>query len=424
VLPIVLAILMVLTVLVPLMVFYTQRDSIWTAKQAANTHAFHVSEAGVEKAYKYISQSTATWNSLMAGQTQSGYNFDTSYADIDGGSYSLSVTSGPAIQEATIIAVGRDNLKREIRSLKVVYANTLAGNVAVYGQGGVAISGGVTVEWGAVMSPKSINANSLNYPQFWSASSITTFDTDPNPPNCDSPNCVQWHSYNPNIPSLPSIDFDFYRSSAQQNTTGGCPTGGSPAGSCYYVSTFDFTSNGNQWDTGSHGQTKGTVFIEGSMTAKNMYHIGNMIIMGNWNLDNGNFGAGSPTMVMPTNAWKQYGSPAASNAAWTHYKSWGDGLASFPGLNSSHSYTANVSDTKCALNGFMYVGNNMTDSGGGGNADVYGGLYVNGAVNIGAHSGVTVYFNSAATQDLATTNVILSRISWQDSTYGWPSGLH
>lgn len=417
VLPIAIAVLMILTIFVPLMVFYTQRDAAWTVKQAASTNAFHLAEAGVEKAYLMISQSTITWQALMDGTAQSGYSFDTSYGDVSGGTYSVSVTSGPDSQEVTVYSVGRDRQKREVRALKVVYANAVYGAMAIYAGTGAQIGGGVNVEWGGVMSPYTIDAASRNHPQFWSASKIISKDTDPNPPNCDSPNCVQWHSYYPNIPPPPSLRFNDYRSSAAANTTGGCPAGGTPSGSCYYAGSV------TNWKQ----TTNGTIFIEGDLTIKSpgMYHAGSLIVMGNVNLPNGVWGNGTATMTMPSNAWKQYGND------WSFYRSNFDAAAptTFPGLTGTYTTPSSCDPTACvstklAVNGMLYVGGNFNNGGGGGGtSDIYGAMYVLGSATQTAASGVNFYFNAAAASGLLTTNVSLVRVSWQDSTLGWPSSL-
>lgn len=328
VLPIALACLLILTIFVPLMVFFTQRDAIWSVKQAGNTRAFHLAESGAEKAFLYLVQSTTTWTNLMNGTAQTGYVFDTSYADVNGGTYTVSITSGPGTQQATVISVGRDNLRREVRSIKVIYGNSVYGAIAIYAGAGAQIGGGVNVEWGAIMSPYTINANSRDFPQFWTASQIITKDTDPSPPNCDAPNCVQWHSYYPSIPPAPSIDFTMYRASAAANTTGGCSANASvatPAGSCYYA------GNVTNWNE----TTTGTIFVEGDFTVKSpgMYHNGALVVMGNVYLPNGVWGKGTATMTMPADAWKQYGN------SWTHYHNTFDtgSPATFPGLTGTYT---------------------------------------------------------------------------------------
>ena len=418
VLPAVVGALMILVILVPVMVTFTQNEAKWSQKQASDTIAFHMAEAGTEKAYLYLTQSTSTWNNLMLGNAPTNYKFDRSFTDLTGGTYAISITSGPDSQTATVIAVGRDERNRATRAIKVVYANSLYGATAIYAGRGAQIGGGVNVEWGAVMSPYTIDADSRMHPQFWSASQITTKDTSPNPPNCDGPNCCQWHSYQTNLPPQPTIDFDFYRSSAALHT--GCPAGGTPANSCYYAGSVV------NWNPTLSGKT---IFVEGDLTIKSpgMDIDGNMVVMGNLNLPNGVWGRGSRTMSMPTDAWKQYCND------WAFYRATYDTAApaTFPGINtttysspSACSPIGGCQSSKIAVSGLLYVGGNFNNGGGGGgNSDIYGVLYAVGSATQTASSGVTFYFNAGAASQVQSTNVTLTRVSWQDVLTGWPSGL-
>lgn len=416
VLPAVVGALMVLVIFVPLMVTYTQNEAKWTQKQASDTVAFHMAEAGIEKAYLYMTQSTSTWGTLMLGNAPVNYSFDRSFSDLDGGTYSISITSGPGDETATVISVGRDARGLHTRAIKAVYSNSLFGATAIYAGRGVQLGGQVDVEWGAVMSPYTVDADSRLHPQFWSASQITTYDTTPNPPNCDSPDCCQWHSYQANLPPAPTIDFDFYRSSAMGNTTGGCP--GATTG-CYYNGSV---SNWNH-------NTSGTIFIEGTLGIKapGLYHRGNIIVMGNIELPNGNWGSGNLVMSMPPDAWKQY----CRN--WNYYRTTFDtgAPAQFPGINtntysspSACNPISGCTSSKVSVNGLMYVGGNFnSNGGGGGNSDIYGVLYAVGSASSTANSPVTVFFNSGAADAVKSTTVNLTRASWQDVNNGWPSGL-
>lgn len=407
------AILTVLAIMIPAIVLWVQRESVFASKQSRNTTAFHLAEAGVEKAYLYVSLSTVTWNQIQAGTAQTDYKFDKKYTDLEGGSYTINIGSGPGTQQVTIHTIGRDKYGQETRALKVIYSNTVLGDTAIFAGQGVKISGGANVHWGAVMSPNNIDATGRSFPQFWSASQIVGKDTSANPPNCDSPGCCQWHAFQTNLPATPAIDFDFYRTSAAATT--GCPAGGTPAGSCYYA------GNVSGWNNTTSGKT---IFIEGdlSVSSPGMFHTGTMIVMGNINLPNGVWGKGNVNMMMPTNAWKQYCN------AWTTYTGYGNDStapAAFPGINST--YAANVSaisSSKIAVNGFLYVGGNFNNGGGGGgNSDVYGVLYAIGTSTLSASSPVDFYYNGTAANGIITTNVSLTRQSWQDVRLGWPSGL-
>lgn len=412
ILPGAIAMLTILAVMVPAVVYWVQRENVFAVKQSQNTTAFHLAEAAAEKAYLYISLSTITWNSIKAGTAQQDYAFDKVYTDIAGGTYAISITSGPLTEQVTIVTVGRDRMRKETRALRVVYTNTILGDTAIFSGGGARIAGGSNVHWGAVMSPSNVDATNRSYPQFWSASQITGKDTSANPPNCDSPACCQWHSYQSSLPSTPMLDFDFYRSSAAATT--GCPAGGTPEGSCYYA--------GDVVDWNNTTASK-TIFIEGSLSVKSpgMFHTGTIIVMGNINLPNGVWGKGTVAMSMPNKAWKQYCN------AWATYQAYGDATApaAFPGLSSDYTASATtVSSSKISVNGFLYVGGNFNNGGGGGgNSDVYGVLYAIGTSTISASSPVDFYYNGNATANVITTNVSLTRSSWRDELRGWPAGL-
>jgi hypothetical protein len=416
ILALVIVILLIISTLVPLMVFYTQREAVWTAKQARNTAAFHLAEAGVEKGYMAISLSTLTWVNLQNGTLLANYQFDKVFSDLGVGTYTISITSGPQVQQATIISIGRDSLKREARAIKAVYSNSPLGGIAIYSGTGAKVDNKVKVEWGSVVSPQNLTltgANTTAHPQFWSAGSIDVFDTNPNVPNCDSPACCQWHAYATNIPPSPLIDLNFYKSSA--TAASGCPAGGTPPGSCYYASAQSFS---NVTDTGGK-----TFYIDGnlSLSSPGIDIIGNLIVMGNLSTTSGVWGKGNHTMNVPQDAWKQYCND------WTYYRTTFDAGAatSFPGLSSSYlsAPTLTYTSNKLAVVGMLYIQGNFSVGTGNGNTDLNGVIYVVGTSTLAANSNVTLYYNSEASKNIQTTQIILRRDSWQDILYAWPSGL-
>ncbi len=421
ILPGAIAILVILAVMVPAMVLWTQREAVYSMKQSQNTSAFHLAEAGVEKGYLYVSLSTITWNAIQAGTSQANYRFDKAYTDIEGGTYAISITSGPGTQQVTIITVGRDRRNTETRALRVVYTNAILGDTAIYSGGGVQIGGGTNVEWGAVMSPNNIIATGRAHPQYWSASQIIGKDTSANPPNSDG---CQWHSFQANLPTPPDLDFDFYRTSAAATT--GCPDhvgahgalrdGTLSPGSCYYPGAV------TNWNDTTASKT---IFIEGDLTVKSngMFHTGTIVVMGNINLPNGVWGTGNVTMSMPNKAWKQY---CNDWAAYLNFDPSPPAPANYPGLNSTYTSSSLITkfSSKVAVNGFMYVGGNFNNGGGGGgNSDIYGVLYAIGTSTLSAASPIDFYYNGGATSNIVTTNVSLTRASWQDEVRGWPAGL-
>ena len=418
ILPGAIAMLVILTVMVPAIALWVQRETIFSMKQAQDTVAFHLAEAGVEKAYLYISLSTVTWNAIQAGTAQTNYKFDKAYTDIDGGTYAISITSGPGTQQVTIITVGRDRRNKQTRALRAVYSNAILGDTAIFAGGGVLVNNKMNVEWGAVMSPSNIDATGHNHPKYLSSSQIIGMDQTANPPNTDG--CQYW-AFQKSLPTPPDLDFEFYRTSAAATT--GCPDhagahgtlrdGTLSPGSCYYPGAV------TNWDDTTTGKT---IFIEGNLTVDSpgMFHTGTMIVMGNVILPNGVWGRGNVTMNMPCTAWKQYCND------WAAYKVFDPaGPTNFPGVNSTYSNcTRTWNSTKIAVNGFLYVGGNFNNGGGGGGgSDVYGVLYAIGTSTLSAASPIDFYYNGNATSNIVTTNVSLSRVSWQDYLQGWPSGL-
>ena len=186
----VIALLVVMAILIPAMVKYIQNESKWSEKERENINAFQLAESSVDRAYQKLVESTTTWAALKNGQIPAGFNFDTVYSDMDGGTYTISITSGPGLEQATIIGVGRDKQKKETRALKVVYGNASISNSAILALQGITLDGSnEQVEWGCVMAPGSIDPNGRNHPQFYSASSIIGKDENPAQLNTDS---LQW----------------------------------------------------------------------------------------------------------------------------------------------------------------------------------------------------------------------------------------
>jgi hypothetical protein len=100
--------------------------------------------------------------------------------------------------------------------------------------------------------------------------------------------------------------------------------------------------------------------------------------------------------------------------------------ASFPGLTSgylpSSSLTYNVGN-KVMLHGFMYVGKNLSNTGGGGNGTFIGSVYVEGTVSLNSNSNATIYHDAAVAEEIETLGASLYRESWEEESREFPTGL-
>lgn len=428
--------MIVLAIMIPAMVSYLQNEARWTLKEDRSVHAFQLAEAGIDKAFRKISESTATWQSIQDAVfpgVLGGYFYELSHRDVKGGCYALYLSSGPNAGEATVYSVGYEPGGKEARAIKAVFANAVT-DIAVHSNGALAITGnGFQLEWGAAISPKAITIGNRSYPQYYSASSIDKDANGSAQPNCDA-NCMWWWSFYQDIPAQPDIDFDFYRSSAQGVVLGGgetVDTGAcvaSPPGSTYFPATCATVELGNV--TTQKGRT---IFIEGNANINssggNHYVVGNFVVMGNFTTSNGNIGTGTETIPVPRTAWKQYGNAWDGTPTANYYRARFDPTApaAFPGLNSSYLSSPTLTYTingKVFVHGFLYIGGNFSTGSGGGNFALVGTAIVNGATTINTNSAGTLYYNADVAQQVKNTNVTLKRVSWQDyPKHAWPAGL-
>lgn len=414
-------VMMVMAMLLPVLVYMTKQESHHADKHKKTSLAYNLAVAGTQKAYRALTISTTTWNLLMVSRVPpTNMSGDHEFNDVAGGSYVIVVSSGPNNRQATVTSIGRDRLQREVRMIIALYTEQVMTGTALYNGGGANVSGNnLKIEWGSVVSKGPIVTNKV-YPQFFSASSVSLDGNGGSPPNCDSPDCCQWFSYHKDIPPFPDIDLDFYRSSAAaggtyftgdkcwKNSGGGCGANGGTGACCNYL-----YADG------------GTVFVDGNLTiaSPGTSVIGNLIVTGNLTFATGNFGKGAPipTLPVPREAWKNY----CRN--WAQYQTFdGSAPSSFPGLDNSYSSSASLTYTptsdKMFLRGFLFVGGNMSLSGGGGSAYISGSGFVQNTSTMTASSNVTFYFDESVAREVKTTTVPLVLEKWYDRPGTWPSG--
>ncbi|MBI5239725.1 MAG: hypothetical protein HY926_04575 [Elusimicrobia bacterium] len=413
----VLILMLVLALIVPAMVQYLQNEAKWSVKQGQNSNAFQLAEAAVDRAYQKLTESTGTWKGLqLTGNSIPNFRFDRSYTDLPGGSYIIAISSGPDVESATVIGIGRDKYEKEVRALKAVFVNSVLGGAAIDAAGGVTMTGSnVDVEWGSVMSPRFISIGAKLHPAYYSASGIDKDTDGPGGINCDQPNCWWWKSYYAGVPPTPFIDFMSYQSSAAASGNTGCTdaktkltvayyTNGSLSGSCTDLTGKTFYVTGN-WDN-----------FDGKI-------VGSVIVLGNLSYQNGALTTLTQyAATVPKTAWKNYCNE------WAAYQAYDANAAGQPAcfgsINSTYQASGVTYKISPTVRGFMYVGGNLSLPNGGGNDGIiHGAMVVMGSADVNTNAHGRIYYDDNVAAQVMVTRIVLTRQSWQDLVLPWPSGL-
>ena len=217
--------LLFLLIIVPVMVKWVQIDSKLSVKDQKSTLAFNLAEAAVDRGYWKVKSSTSILTAVSDGVSLTGYNFDTFYTDISGGSYRIKIASGTDIDTVVVYGEGRDSAGKETRALKAVFTVTSIPG-AILSSGQLTADYQSEVHWGPIMSKGDIvltAATGHTYPSYPRKISMQTVKPrdptgDTNPPNTDS---LEWWS-NYNVPDLPIFDFVTMKASAAATGTLNC----------------------------------------------------------------------------------------------------------------------------------------------------------------------------------------------------------
>lgn len=404
--------LLALAVFVPILVQFVQTESRHMVKGEKNTQAFQLAEAAIERGYQNLILSTTTWAMASSGTVVTGFDFDQTYISPSGGEYQIGYSTG-AGSSVYVTGVGRDRDRKEIRAIKAQYVgNGDLGN-SIYSGGQVSVHGSANIEWGPVFSRTDITTGGAKWPRFYSTGKIDPLDTNPSVPNSDN---LQYWAYYSNMPNFPTIDLNYYKTKAQTLDSGGTPPAAC-GGNYYKVGNITFQG----CDGGGAGQS-GTWYMTGNGTLKagggGNYLIGEVIILGNLEM-NGNGGSfKSLTVSIPPEAWQEY--CESSGVAWTHYQTMdGSAPASCAAATAgSYEATGTYTITNVLVNGLMYQGGNYQATGSG-NASFYGVVYCIAQPSLGAN--MTLWYQPNLS--MVTTSSLVQRVSWQDVVCTWdPSG--
>lgn len=454
VLPIVIAIILVIALLLPALVTWLQQDTKQSAKVSKMTLAFNLAEAGIDRGMWKLKSSTSTFEAAYSSTVIAGYNFDTTYNDVPGGTYRIKFQVG-GYRQVVITAEGRDSAARETRAIQEIVENRTIYSALMAG-GNINWSKGLGLYWGPIMAQGNLTlmddyVAALYFPRKYAKGVVqgtATYPRDTNGLSLPNTDNVEWWSSYDGVPPLPILDFAALRSSAAatgtlnvygcRSTQGGAGTLGSatkwdtrascPSGA---VHTTHF---GNPWSHPKSARLNpntdyvwywdGDVVLSGQFCGSSPCNQstglrGIVIVRGNLTIDTpGEF---SYTGHVPSDAYLQ--EEKLTKTTWDS-----SATREYPadtGLHSNSSTFNFGSDTWCQPNGggcgwvttvgikgFTYVGGDLVINQ---FMDFNGAVWVNG--NATASGGTNTSFCGVFYDDtlmVPALNVILIRDSWKE----------
>jgi hypothetical protein len=90
--------ILMLLILIPLLIQWSQDESRWAVKDQQTTTTFNLAEGAVDRGMWKLKSATSTWAAAAAGTVIAGYNLDVVYQDIVGALYPTPVFFGPVDQ--------------------------------------------------------------------------------------------------------------------------------------------------------------------------------------------------------------------------------------------------------------------------------------------------------------------------------------
>ena len=422
----VISILLFLMMMFPILNIFVQNEGKWSVKEKKATAAFHMAEAGVDRARWKLIENTDMWTITSSG-TIDGYHFDKVYTSEDGGTYAISITSHSTDPDKRVVeSVGRNKPRGQTRRIRQVLLNGNAADFATRAVNLVSNTGGNDhIELGPVISGNSIDATARTFPRYYSAGHVTPQDGGSTSASTDN---VYWWSYY-DIPPLPNINFAAYLASATASDTlyGGAPNGcGKAAGAKYHYTAAMGAAAEFKGCTDTSGRTyyfdPGVdVTFKAGGSGGNFIR-GTVIMQGNFIISGSGGASGSYAARLPPEAWKEYGHDATT---WTHYKTFDPTCphatyaAAVAANYVASNKTYNLSDV--LIHGFMYTGGSQGLSGGG-NCNLNGALLSAVNATMGT-STMGIYYDDSVASNIIIQGVNIVPDSWYEVRPEWPSGL-
>ncbi len=415
--------LIVLGILIPVVLRLTTKEAVLSMDKLRGDTAFQAAQSGQMKAALIISQH---WDRIFGGGLGApitGYQFDVTYDDnlnsfwrsSQAGRYSISIASGPRTSEVTVISIGQDIQRKNVRAIKATYKINMPA-AAIFSP---APGAGITTHWGPVITSANQATGSV---------AIGT-------------------------PAQPALNFEAYKWKAQdaasrpvERCNGAMwPGGATPNNSCFWSvdRTFDQVN-----ETSSH-----TVYVDGNVDINatgQFYMPGSLIVSGNLTVTNigtpsANANYNIPETVGPSTLNKWFSSLGMPMDAVKHIAPVVDtnNVSEWPGDNGlATSWTDTpgnrfkFGDSLCvtgcvancetvlgncsksgtrdypALRGFIYVGGNATFND---DTIIHGVLYVpNGSVTVAAGKTLKVYYDPAVFDRIQSANPPPLQTSWAE----------
>ncbi|OQA92360.1 MAG: hypothetical protein BWY26_00278 [Elusimicrobia bacterium ADurb.Bin231] len=395
--------MLILSVIVAIVIpalFYLMQDDVKQAiRGTKSTRAFHLAEAGLDRAIYKMNESLDVWNTFSGGVSVTGFDGQTVYSDIEGGYYKIHITSGPDEEQVTVISSGKDKLTDECRTIVAVFHRPLSVEGGVSATT-ISANGNVEVHWGPIRSLATIrlkgSASHMKYPRKYARGYIEPrYDSGPLPQygSLADEELAEWHA-GYDVPDFPDMNFQEYEELAKQVT--GAPSGGSPAGSSYYAGNMTFNNNVDY--------TSRVYYIMGDCNLKNSHLEGTLIVRGNLTTSGTEKGADTIATV-PTMAWKEYQEEVTDTSAADQY----------PGDGGYRVCVSSYNIGQTLFNGFMYVGGTWIPVGGN---DFYGAVLTMNEIN--GHGTPTIWYDKDCVKTVKTTSMLkLERISWYEIRGKW-----
>jgi hypothetical protein len=410
-------ILTIVAIIVPALIRLIQKDTKDSVVSGKKTIALQLAEAGQDRGAWKLRESDNMWNTAASGVAIAGYNDDVVYSDVDGGQYKISISTSTELGKVQIISKGRSTGETDIRAIKAIYSRgAVLGAMSV--NGALQYRPNLNVHWGPVVTFTSITQDpDEHYPRKYSAGQIVGRDVVNDSDNGAMPSgnwAISDYAAFYDLGAVPVVDLDYYKTKAKASIVEPVLKRGSGSGDAAPYTGDGYNSGYYPGTTNSGGVKveKGTgsgnlsfacstcvVYIEGEVKrypSGTWLDVEALVVTGDMDF---NGGGNSYTTTIPNLASEEYQYVSEGTQKWTD-EGWTDG--------------GSETVTDCGFHGFLYVGGNVTNAGGG--STLVGAIFVNGTITTNT---TTVYYDSAVTNNVRLSNAVINRDSWDEIRTSW-----